>query len=96
MHNLHQIFNKFKSILQHSDNLQVAANSGAARNFVREGPVTWRTSHCSFRLFSNSWYWYKAPAKNLSQLVSGGTWPLRPHSGCSTGSKSNACSYIKS
>jgi len=44
----------------------VAMNSGAARNFVREGSVTWRTSDCSFPLFSNSWNWYKAPAKNLS------------------------------
>jgi len=36
--------------------------SGAARNFVQESPVTWRRSDCSFRLFSNSWNWHKAPA----------------------------------
>ena len=36
--------------------------SGAARNFVQESPVTWRASDCSFRLFSNSWNWHKAPA----------------------------------
>jgi len=33
----------------------VVQNSGEARNFVREGPATWRTFDCSFRLFSNSW-----------------------------------------
>jgi len=29
-------------------------NSGATRNFVREGPITWRTFDCSLRLFANS------------------------------------------
>jgi len=29
-------------------------------------------SDCSFRLFSNSWNWCKAPAKNLSKFVSEG------------------------
>ena len=41
-------------------------------------------SDCSFRLFSNSWDWYKTPAKNLNKFFSGGPWPLRPHSGCAS------------
>jgi len=48
------------------------------------GPVTWRASDCSFPLFSTSWNWHKAPAKNLGKFVSGGAWLLWPHSGCAT------------
>ena len=65
----------------------------AAKNFVREGPVSYSISHwrrlesdCFFRLFSNSWKWSKAPVKIFSIFFRGeGTWPPRPHSGCATG-----------
>jgi len=49
------------------------APSGAPRNFIREGPITWHSSNCSFRLFRNSRNWFKAPMKNLSKFVSGRT-----------------------
>jgi len=62
---------------------------GLGPNFVREGPADDVISHwhclqsdCFFRLFSNSWKFIQNTSKKLGKFVSGGAWPLRPHSGC--------------
>ena len=55
---------------------------GATWNFIREETATWRTFDCSFRIFSNSWNWCKAPAKNPNNCVSAALcMSLRPHYG---------------
>ena len=48
--------------------------------------TTLRESDCSFRLFSNSWDWYKTPAKNLNKFcrIGRGSMAFRPHSGCAS------------
>jgi len=56
--------------------------SGAARNFVREGLVTWCLSDCSFRIFGTVKNTIKHQRKMWASLFRGGPWPLRPHSGC--------------
>ena len=58
------------------------AVSGAARNFVPGGLITWCTFDCSFRLFPNNWKLMWSTSEKLSKFVSlEGTWALRPHSG---------------
>jgi len=67
-------------------NLQDAAYSnGSGRNFVREGPVTWRTSNCSLRLFSNSWNWHKYQWKIFASFLGQAPCPRQPHSGYAAG-----------
>jgi len=69
-------------VLLHYFNAQpYVFGSSAANNFVREGPVNHDISH--WRL-SISWKLTKLTSKNLRKFVSGGTWSLRPHSGCAT------------
>ena len=53
--------------------------SGAARNFIREAPVTCCLTDCFFRIFRT----VEITITHHSKFVLG-AWPLRPHSGCGT------------
>jgi len=66
----------FSRIVSHPSQ-KVMLNLGQWEN------TTLHKSDCSLRLFSNSWDWYKTPAKNLNKFFRG-AWPLRPHSGCAS------------
>ena len=80
-HHLHpRLLHHFRALLGNCKGVRLrrilTVICGAARNFVREGPVTWRSFDCSFRLYVSSDCSFRA-------------WPLRPYSGCATDS-SNA------